>query len=662
MSESRFSRRDFLRVSALTAAGSLIAACAQPAATPAPGEEPGVAPTTAAPAVSEKEAPELAELVAQGALPPVDERLPLNPRVLTPVDEIGTYGGEIRTLNVGESYSAWANQYLYDGAAMWSADASMIELNLVESYQYNEAGDEVTINLRKGVKYSDGEPLTSESFAFWWNDLVMNEDAGYPEPYYTITQETSMILEVIDDYSFTCKFQQPHWLFFDVMGPRSGDYYFHFAPVHYLKNFHPKYNSEVTDYATLQEKFPTNTGQITWNPDLPVLAAWKTVEYVPGQRLVAERNPYYWKVDPDGKQLPYVDKWTLSQVEEQRVVPLRIVGGEVDFMSRYIPFDAFTEIKTSEDQGDYRMILWSVGEGGAPMFLFEWGHKDPEIRELFHNRDFKLGMSHALDRETINDVVYFGQGTPSQGVTSPYSPWGRTTEEGKQLMEQWRNLGIEYDVDTANELLDSVGLQEKDGDGFRLLPSGKRLSLVVITGNPPESRAVDVMEMAIEYWQAVGLDITLNLQEPAAVSERRKTADYDIDGWDAWTGYYIPTIPDTLYPVGSGYCGFRQTAMWYNTKGEQGEAPEPGGPMERLLEAYEKMRAATDPDERNKWVLEGVKIHINDGPFMLAAVNDIPNIVVARKSLLNIPDFAFTGSWTQGAPGCTHPPLYFFKK
>jgi len=659
MSERKISRRDFLRVSALTAAGSLIAACAQPAATPAPGEEPGAAPTTAAPAVSANEAPALAELVAQGALPPLGERLPLNPRVLTPFEEIGTYGGEIRTINVGEQFSAWNGQYLYEPHRMWSSDASMIENNIIESYEYNETGDEVTFYMRKGLKFSDGEPLTTECVDFAWNDLVMNEDAGYTEPYYLITDEKSMILEVIDDYTYKCKFHTSHWLAADLL--TRVDYLYWFAPAHYLKTFHPKYNPEVEDYALLLEKFPSSSSMMFTNTDLPVLTAWKTVEYIPGQRLVAERNPYYWKVDPDGKQLPYVDKWTLTQVEEQRVVPLRIVGGEVDFMSRYIPFEAFTEIKTAEDQGDYRMILWSVGAGGDPMFLFEWGHKDPEIRELFHNRDFKLGMSHALDRETINDVVYFGQGAPSQGVTSPYSPWGRTTEEGKQLMEQWRNLGVEYDTDLADELLDSVGLQERDTDGFRLLPSGKRLSLVVITSNPPESRAVDVMEMAIEYWRAVGLDITLNLQEPAAVSERRKTADYDIDGWDAWTGYYIPTIPDTLYPVGAGYCGMRQTALWYNTKGEQGEAPTPGDPMDKLLQAYEKMRAATTPEERNKWVLEGVKIHINDGPFMLAAVNDIPNIVVARKNLRNIPDFAFTGSWTQGAPGCTHPPLYFYK-
>ncbi len=657
------SRREFLRLTTVVAAGTIAAACTPTTTPPAAGgaAEPAAQPTTAAPAATAKEAPALAALVAEGKLPPLDERLPLNPRILTPIEEIGTYGGDIRCLRVGENYSDWNNQYLYDGGAMWSPDASVIEPNLIESHQYNEAGDQVTMTLRKGLKFSDGAPLTSENFRFWWEDLVENKDAGYSEPYYTIVNQQAMTVEVIDDYSFTCKFVAPHWLFYDIMGPISGGYFFHFCPAHYLKTLHPKYNPDVKDYALLQEKFPSSATNIYCNPDLPVLCAWKTTEYVPGQSLTAERNPYYWKVDPDGKQLPYVDRWVWTQVEDQRVVPIRIVGGEVDFMSRNITFDAFTEIKTAEEQGNYRMILWKVGAGGDPMFIINWNHKDPDIRALFHNRDFKLGMSHALDRETINNVVYLGQGTPSQGVTSPYSPWGRTTEEGKQLMEQWRNLGIEYDVDKANELLDSVGLDKKDADGFRLLANGKRLSLVMITGNAPESRAVDVMEMAVEQWKAVGLDITLNVQEAAAVSERRTTSDYDLDGWDAWTGYHIPTIPDTLYPVGAGYCGMRGTAMWYNTKGEQGEAPDPGDPMDQLIKAYEGMIASTTEEDRNKWVLEGVKIHINEGPFMLAAVNDIPNIVVARKNLMNIPDFAFTGSWTQGAPGCTHPPLYFYK-
>ena len=665
---SSLSRREFLRISALTGAATVVAACT---VAPAGGtaQPVGAEPTTAPPAQPAEaarfgEAPSLAEQVAAGALPAVEERLPQNPMIIPVAEEIGQYGGIWHrcAVNVGDVPSA--GRLTYEAFVRWNGDASAMVNNLAESYEINDDATEYTFRIPAGMKWSDGEPFTADDIVSWYQDSVLNTDLTptFPKNYLDPANNEPMLVEKADDHTIVFRFASPYGLFLEIVGNAGVEW-----PIHYLKQFHPNY----TPMAELEPKIKaagfTNWWELfgnrnTWqNPDKPSIWAWQPKRVPPDVPSVWERNPYYWKVDPDGKQLPYLDKWVHTQVEDMRVVPLRIVGGEVDFMARSITFDAFTEIKTAEEQGNYRMILWKVGGGGDPMFIFNWEHKDPEIRTLFRTREFKLGLSHALDRETINNVVYLGQGAVSQGVTSPYSPWGRTTEEGKQLMEQWRTLAIEYDVDKANAYLDDCGLDKKDADGFRLLPSGKRLVLVMITGNPPESRAVDVMEMAVEQWRAVGVDITLNVQEPAAVSERRTTADYDIDGWDAWTGYHIPTIPDTLFPVGAGYCGFRGTALWYNTKGAQGEAPTPGDPMDQLIQIYEKMIASTTDEERNKWVLEGVKIHINEGPFMLAAVNDIPNIVVARKNMLNIPPFAFTGSWAQGAPGCTHPPLYFYK-
>lgn len=342
-------------------------------------------------------------------------------------------------------------------------------------------------------------------------------------------------------------------------------------------------------------------------------------------------------------------------------MPLKVVGGEVDFMARSIPFDSLTTLMTSEEQGNYRIIKWSVGGGGDPMIVPNWDHKDPVMRAIIRNQDFRKGISHAIDRETINEVVYLGQGGVSQGVTSPYSPWGRTTPEGIELMDQWRNLAIEYDPDLANELLDSAGLSARDAEGWRMRPDGQRLSIIIITGSSPDSRAVDVLEFVAENWKAVGIETTINSMDWSAFSPRWQAADFDIMGWDAWTGYYIPTIPDTLFPVGSPYWGTPLTNMWFNTKGEEGEEPEPGGPMARMQEAYTQLLTVKTAPEWNQFVLDGVRVHVEEGPFMLAAVNDIPNLVVARPNLRNIPDFAFTGSWAQGAPGCTNPPMYFFK-
>lgn len=664
MKGPRITRRTFLQGSAIGSVSLALAACAT-----APAEVVSVSPAPTAAAVGEAapavaggsplEAPMLRELVAQGMLPPLEERMPPEPMILTPVEELGVYGGEISWVISGPDLGSYEYQFLLENPYRWSADASRIEPNLAIEYEYAPDGLSMTLTFRQGVKWSDGEPFTTEDIDFWWNDLVMNPDNSFSEPYWTITGESSMKLEIVDDFTVRVIFNEPHWLFRDLMASTS-DYMRMYAPKHYLKQFHPKYNDAVADFAELEKRF-TSTGNLYIDPALPVLTAWHTVEYTPGSKLVAERNPYYWKVDSEGHQLPYVDRVIVEQVEDPRVIPLKIVGGEVDFMARGIPLDSFTTLKTSEEEGNYRVIQWKVGAGADPAIVPNWDNPDPVMRDLVRTRDFRLALSHAIDRKTINDVVYFGLGTASQAVTSPYSPWGRTTPEGEGLMADWRNLAIEYDPEMANGLLDGMGLDQRDADGFRLRPDGKRLSWVIITGSSPDSRAVDVLEFVAEAWKAIGIESTINSMDWANFWPRFSNGEYDIAGWDAWTGYYIPSIPDTLFPIGSAYWGTPLTARWFNTKGEEGIAPDAGDPMDRMIEMYSNMLAATTEPDRNKWVLEAVKVHVSEGPFFLGAVNDIPNLVVARPNLRNIPDFAFTGSWAQGAPGCTNPPQYFYK-
>jgi len=602
----------------------------------------------------------LAKLVADGSLPPLEQRLPKQPMVLTPIQEVGQYGGELKWIIEGPDLGSYEYQFLYEGPYRWTADASTIEPNLALKHEYAPDGLSMTLTFREGVKWSDGQPFTVDDIDFWWNDLVSNKESTYTPPYWTLTGDTPMKLEVVDPTTLRVTFNEPHWLFHDLMAS-TGDYMRMYAPKHYLKQYHPKYNTAVKDFTEFLKHFPP-TGNLYTDPALPVLTPWRTLEYAPGQKLVAERNPYYWKVDSEGKQLPYIDRLTISQVEDARVIPLKIVSGEVDFMARGIPLDAFTTLKTSEAQGNYRMIQWKVGAGADPAVILNWDNPDPEMQKIVRNRDVRLALSHAIDRKTINDVVYFGLGAESQAVTSPYSPWGRSTDEGKQLMEQWRVLGVEYDVAKANQLLDSAGFDKKDSDGFRLRPDGKRLTWVIITGSTADSRAVDVLELVAEHWKKVGVEATINSMDwDSGFWPKFSTGAYDVAGWDAWTGYDIPSIPDCLFPIGSAYWGTPLTAEWFNTQGAKGNKPVSGDPMDRMIELYKKMLAEKTEEGRNKYVLEAVKIHISDGPFFLGAVNDVPNLVVARPNLRNIPDFAFTGSWAQGAPGATNPTTYYFK-
>ncbi len=671
MTSPRLTRRELLRVAMLGGTGLIAAACAAPPAPAAPAApapavpatEATTAPAAAAPAAADagaKEAPALAEMVKAGKLPALAERLPPEPMVITPIEEVGTYGGQLAWIIQGPQFGAYEYQFLYEGPYRWSADASKVEPNLAVSHEYAPDGMSITVKFREGIRWSDGEPFSADDIDFWWNDLVMNKEAGYTQPYWTITKETPMKLEKVDDHTVKMTFAAPNWLFHRLMAS-TGDYMRMYAPKHYLQQFHPKYNTAVTDFKELNTKFTAENNLYT-NVDLPVLTAWRTTEYNPGQGMTAERNPFYWKVDTDGKQLPYIDKIIISQVEDPRVIPLKITGGEVDFMARGIPLDSFTTLKTGEATGNYKLIQWKVGAGADPAIVPNWDNPDPVMQKLIRTRDFRLALSHAIDRKTINDVVYFGLGTASQAVTSPYSPWGRTTDEGKKLMEEWRNLATEFNVDKANQLLDGIGLDKKDSEGFRLRSDGKRLSWVFITGSTSDSRAVDVLEFVAENWKKIGIETTINSMDwSSGFWPKFSTGEYDIAGWDAWTGYDIPTIPDTLFPIGSAYWGTPLTAQWFNTRGEKGNKPETGDPMDQMIGMYNKMLAENTDEGQNRQVLDAVKVHVSEGPFFLGAVNDIPNLVVARPNIKNIPNFAFTGSWAQGAPGCTNPQTYFYK-
>ena len=671
MTTPRLTRRELLRVALIGSTGLIAAACAAPPApaapaapaNPAPATEATKAPAAAAPAAGEagaKEAPALAEMVKAGKLPALDKRLPPEPMVITPVEEVGTYGGQLAWVIYGPDFGSYESQFLYEAPYRWSADASKVEPNLAIKHEYAPDGMSITVEFRQGIKWSDGEPFTADDIDFWWNDLVLNKEAGYTQPYWTITKETPMKLEKVDDHTVKMTFAAPNWLFHRLMAS-TGDYMRMYAPKHYLQQFHPKFNTAVKDFKDLNTKFTAENNLYT-NVDLPVLTGWRTTEYNPGKGMTAERNPYYWKVDTDGKQLPYIDKIIISQVDDERVIPLKITGGEVDFMARGIPLSSFTTLKTGEATGNFKLIQWKVGAGADPAIVPNWDDPDPVMQKLIRTRDFRLALSYGIDRKTINDVVYFGLGTTSQAVTSPYSPWGRNTDEGKKLMEQWRTLATEYDVAKANKLLDGIGLDKKDSEGFRLRSDGKRLSWVFITGSTAESSAVDVLEFVVEGWKKLGIEVTINSMDwNSGFWPKFSTGTYDMAGWDAWTGYDIPTIPDCLFPIGSAYWGTPLTAEWFNTRGEKGNKPVEGDPMDRMIGMYNKMLAETTDEGQNKYVLEAVKVHVEEGPFFLGAVNDIPNLVVARPNIKNIPNFAFTGSWAQGAPGCTNPQTYFYK-
>ncbi|MGL4608407.1 MAG: ABC transporter substrate-binding protein [Trueperaceae bacterium] len=467
-----------------------------------------------------KESPYLADK----GLPPVVERLPVNPKVIAPFEGKTNYGGVLRFGFLGKGPGWGGIGYLagWEYLGFWTPDMSMseVEPNVAESWEISDDGRSYTFKLREGMKWSDGAPFTADDIMFYIEDIVFNEElngGSVRADWLPTTTGDQLQVEKLDDYTVKFTFVEPNSTFLYTVSTYSGRQLI-FYPKHYLSQFHPKYNENVDELvaasgkATWTELFaekasgPTEDNMNWLNfpaAERPTINPW--IVKTPlgtGTQIVLERNPYYWKVDDQGNQLPYIDEVIGISYEDAEARTLDMLNGELDFVkdpgpaNRPLYFEAV-------DLGSPIYVRTFQSDGGNTNSIhFNRNTKDAAKAEVFANKDFRIGMSHAINRPEIIEIVHNGQGTPAQP-----SPLEGSPLYNEQLTTQY----TEYNVDLANEALDKV-LPEKDAEGFRLGPDGNRFSFA-LTVPGEQSYAtfyVQVAELLKEYWAAVGIDMQIN--------------------------------------------------------------------------------------------------------------------------------------------------------
>lgn len=685
MSKRQMTRRDFLRLSAIVSAGAVAAACGggqapapeAPAAEAPAAEVPKEAPAPAAeeaPAVVSKykEAPMLAELVKAGKLPPVDERLPKDPPVVVPVESVGQYGGTWHGVSWDNSIPNFKMK-LYDPPVRWKPDYTGYEPGLAVSYEWSDDGKTITFRFREGVKWSDGEPFTMKDMKFWWEDLALNEEYRVIQvPWWARNSDgTPVTMEFPDDYTWVIKFDKAQWIMPYVLAQGFWEWEPLMKPMHYLQQFHPKYNSAGA-YEELDRK------DRWWeNPDYPTLFAWHVVAYKVGELTTLERNPYYWKVDTEGNQLPYIDRLEVEIIPDPEVRTLQISQGkyEASFRGtddpRNIPF-----LLEQADANNYHIQEgWMNGAGAWPGWLINQDYheeqaydpaketpKAKEIRELLRNKLFRKGLSVALNRQRLIDVVWDGIGTPQQGTISPQA-WHFQSEKGKKVFEEWAAADAEYNPELAKQRFDEIGFKDVDGDGFRELPSGEKFELILDLNDwGGKLVATESTEVFARDLQAVGIKTIINnvIGQPDAnlrgnygLYMLRNMHMSEIDLW---------TYPDWVFPLrggGEGSRAFPMQGLYYQTGGKEGWEPAPDSPAAKLQAIYKRGLEEPDIEKRHELVYEAIRIHIEEGPFALGAAGDQPMPVVVKNNFHNVPTYGVLGPWAPGSPGNTHPEQYW---
>ena len=605
----------FLLLSVLVVA-SLLVACAKteeptevPAATPIPPTATSVAikveeaTSTPVPTVAKEkfnEAPMLKALVDAGELPPVDERLPAEPVVVQVTESIGQYGGTWNTMTWNTADPGNIKMKMYEPLWRWKPDYTGYEPGLATSWEMNDACTEITWHLREGIKWSDGEPYTAEDLKFWWEDLALNEDFKVVSvPWYAFQADGTTPMDVTfpDDYTMVWSNFKPNCIVPYIIAQGFWEMEPLHSPKHYLSQFHPTYDSSVTSYEDLELK-----RKWVENPDHPVLFAWRVENYVPGERTVFVRNPYYWKVDPEGNQLPYIDRIDVANIADKEVRVLELSTGkyQASFRGTDDPNDIPFLLEQAEAGGYHLQEGWMNGAGGWPMWIINQDYTgDEEIRDLLRNTQFRKGLSVALDRERLIDVVWGGIGTPQQSTISPQA-WHFASPEGQAIFKEWQQSDAQYDAELAQQYFDEIGFVDADGDGWRDLPSGKPFELVLefeLWGGEVVPQAA--CEVFAGNLADVGVNTRIdNLQGSPEWGVREKEASFmlrtahasEVDIW---------TYPDWLFPLRGGGEGSRSWPMQGKYRATGGkEGWEPAGVAKQLQDLYDQ--AVVEPDEQKR--------------------------------------------------------------
>ena len=350
----------------------------------------------------------LAAMVADGSLPPLEERLPGNPRVLE-VAELGIYGGTIHRAFRGPSdWLAYGKFATADGLVRFDPDpANGFVPGLAESWEWNDDKTSLTFHLRKGAKWSDGAPFTAEDLAFYFHEVQGNEEIPETAPFTLDGNEVT--LNVIDDYTVQYLFPRPY-----VFALNEGRFRWpHSAvqPAHYYKQFHPGFNDAVEGWDLFREKIVEVEGNGFFDVDRPVMQAWKVVSWEPGVRMVAERNPYYWKTDQAGRQLPYLDRIVHTVIKENKIMPLKAINGEISVQFRHFSFADFSLLKENEDEGNYNVVVNQDSRNGPALYI-NWDTPKENLRELLRKEEatWMLSRTQLIWRKFLRNKVGVGGG------------------------------------------------------------------------------------------------------------------------------------------------------------------------------------------------------------------------------------------------------------
>ncbi|UXN58969.1 ABC transporter substrate-binding protein [Phyllobacterium zundukense] len=601
----------------------------------------GILPELASAADRDIEPEYLADQLRARSLPPLAQRLPKRPRIVR-LKEMGRtpgqYGGTVRTI-IGSAKDI-RFMTIYGYARLIGYDERLVfQPDILEGFQ-SDNDSVFTFTLRDGHKWSDGSPFTVDDFRYWWEDVLLNKDLTPGGGSMVLRVDGNLPrFEVLDEWTIRYSWDKPNPDFLpNLAGPQP---LVLVGPSAYLKQFHKNYQDQFRLSALMQEQRVKKWADLhikmsrTYrpeNPKLPTLDPWRNTTAPPAEQFIFERNPFFHRVDENGRQLPYIDRFVLN-VSSSSIIPAKTGAGESDLQATGIDFADYTFLKDAEDRYPVKVDLWKMTRGSRVAILPNLNCGDDVWRELFRDVRVRRALSLAIDRHEINMAVFYGLGVPSADTLLPESPL---------FKPEYASAWIDHDTEQANALLDEAGLQNRNEDGIRLLPDGRLAEITIET--PGESSVdTDVLELVTDHWRKIGIALFIRTSQRDIFRSRAMGGRIMMSIWygmdngvataDMNPGQLAPTMDDQLqWPL---------WGMHYLSHGSQGKAADLPEAI-KLTELLGRWQRSAHLTERTEIWQQMLAIYTQQ-VFSIGLVNGTLQPIVRTSRLQNVPEKGLYG-------------------
>ena len=613
------------------------------------------------------ESPILAELVKQGKLPDVQQRVGDEPLVLQGVDGIGNYGGTWYRLGKPD---VLRSRLSYVSLVRWSPQGYPIVPHVAKSYEISPDNREFTFHLRKGMKWSDGHPFTADDILFWWEHVANDRSIKSEMPdIMRVKGQTGNVVK-IDSHTVKFTFPVSNGIFLAKLAS-SVDSTVHY-PAHYCRKYHPATGDPnvISDmvkrgkYQSPEFFFRDIFNSYMRFPDCPRLWPWVLRKYKSSAPYNFVRNPYFWAVDNNGNQLPYIDQ-ILFEEKTEKMIPIAAAGGDVSLQSRYMPFREYTYLMSQRQAGDYDIYHWYPGDRSAFLIFCNQNYKidetNPDTKkraDLLTNKKFRRALSLAIDRKAIIKAEYSNVTEPAQCAPGPDSPFYEPT---------FYHAAIEYDPQTANKLLDEIGLAKRDRYGYRTFPDGSRMSFFLNLCTAYVSP--EIGQFVTDDWAKAGLRVIPKIMNRDLFYAKKLAGELDLSVWGG-NNEFLPLIEARNQVPRTIESNFAlSNAIWYMKGGmygqpggktDGGSAPAPDSDLRKTMELYDQTCLFSDPAKQKTIFDQILKINA-DNLWTINISTPPPVLGIVKNGFKNVPKNAVF-CWDFKSPGNMGMETYYFEK